>query len=145
MSGLGSVDKIQGMDRRLQERHLSRFQVRLTDLASPEVSASGQGIDISEFGIGVYLPLKFIAGSAVELNINDSALFGVVTYSEREREILSRFYVQEQTKQEICLGMGLTHTQYRLLKWRSKVHFGQLSRKQIASLHLRSLCANNPH
>jgi RNA polymerase sigma-70 factor (ECF subfamily) len=48
--------------------------------------------------------------------------------SEREREILSRFYVQEQTKQEICLEMALTHTQYRLLKGRSKVHFGQLSR-----------------
>ena len=72
------------MDRRIHERHLARFQVRLTDLASPEVSASGQGIDISESGIGVYLPLKFTAGSAVELNINDSALFGVVTYSTPE-------------------------------------------------------------
>ena len=73
------------MDRRIHERHLARFQVRLTDLASPEVSASGQGIDISESGIGVYLPLKFTAGSAVELNINDSALFGVVTHSIPER------------------------------------------------------------
>jgi hypothetical protein len=73
------------MDRRNQERHLARFQVRLTDLASPEVSASGQGIDISESGIGVYLPLKFTPGSAVELNINDSVLFGVVTYSAPER------------------------------------------------------------
>jgi RNA polymerase sigma-70 factor (ECF subfamily) len=60
--------------------------------------------------------------------------------SGREREILSRFYMQEQTHQQICLEMGLTHTQYRLLKWRSKARFGQLSRKQIASQHLRSLC-----
>ena len=73
------------MDRRIHERHLAYFQVRLTELASPEVSASGQGIDISESGIGVYLPLKFTAGSAVELNINDSALFGVVTHSVPER------------------------------------------------------------
>jgi hypothetical protein len=73
------------MDRRIHERHLAHFQVRLTDLASPEVSASGQGIDISESGIGVYLPLKFSLGSAVELSINDSTLFGVVTYSEPER------------------------------------------------------------
>jgi RNA polymerase sigma-70 factor (ECF subfamily) len=65
--------------------------------------------------------------------------------SEREREILSRFYMQEQTQQQICLEMGLTHTQYRLLKWRSKAHFGQLSRKQMTSRHLRSLCANKPH
>ena len=73
------------MDRRIHERHLASFQVRLTDLASPEVSASGEGIDISESGIGVYLPLKFTPGSAVELNINDSTLFGVVTYSSPER------------------------------------------------------------
>ena len=73
------------MDRRVHERHIAHLQVRLTDLASPEVSASGQGIDISESGIGVYLPLKFTSGSVVELNINDSALFGVVTYSVPER------------------------------------------------------------
>jgi len=73
------------MDRRIHERHLAHFQVRLTDLASPEVSASGQGIDISESGIGVYLPLKFSPGSVVELSINDSALFGVVTHSVPER------------------------------------------------------------
>jgi RNA polymerase sigma-70 factor, ECF subfamily len=65
--------------------------------------------------------------------------------SEREREILSRFYMQEQTQQQICSEMGLTHTQYRLLKWRSKAHFGQLSRKQLTSRHLRSLCANKPY
>lgn len=49
------------------------------------MSASGQGIDISKSGIGVYLPLKFTPGSAVELNLNDSALFGVVSYSIPER------------------------------------------------------------
>jgi RNA polymerase sigma-70 factor (ECF subfamily) len=65
--------------------------------------------------------------------------------SDREREILSRFYMQEQTQQQICSEMGLTHTQYRLLKWRSKARFGEVSRKQIASGHLRSLCANQPH
>jgi hypothetical protein len=73
------------MDRRIHERHLAHLQVRLTDLATPEVTASGEGIDISESGIGVYLPLKFTPGCVVELNINDSALFGVVTYSMPER------------------------------------------------------------
>jgi RNA polymerase sigma-70 factor, ECF subfamily len=64
--------------------------------------------------------------------------------SDREREILSRFYMQEQTQQQICSEMGLTHTQYRLLKWRSKARFGEVSRKQITSGHLRSLCADKP-
>jgi hypothetical protein len=73
------------MDRRIHERHPARFQVRVTDLASPDVSASGQSFDISESGIGVYLPLRFSQGSAVELNINDSTLFGVVTHSSPDR------------------------------------------------------------
>ncbi len=63
--------------------------------------------------------------------------------SEREAEILSRFYLQEQTEMQIRSEMDLTHTQYRLLKWRSKARFEQLSRKQMASRHLQALCANN--
>jgi len=65
--------------------------------------------------------------------------------SEREAEILSRFYLQEQTELQIRSEMDLTHTQYRLLKWRSKARFEQLSRKQLASRHLQVLCANNSH
>ena len=48
------------------------------------MSASGEVMDISESGIGVYVPLKFTPGSVVELNINDSVLFGVVAYSRPE-------------------------------------------------------------
>jgi RNA polymerase sigma-70 factor, ECF subfamily len=65
--------------------------------------------------------------------------------SEREAEILSRFYLQEQTEMQIRSEMDLTHTQYRLLKWRSKARFEQVSRKQMASRHLQVLCANGPH
>jgi RNA polymerase sigma-70 factor (ECF subfamily) len=62
--------------------------------------------------------------------------------SQREAEILSRFYLQEQTEMEIRSEMDLTHTQYRLLKWRSKARFEELSRKHLASRHLQALCAN---
>jgi RNA polymerase sigma-70 factor (ECF subfamily) len=65
--------------------------------------------------------------------------------SEREAEILSRFYLQEQTETQIRSEMNLTHTQYRLLKWRSKARFEQLSRKQLSSQHLHSLCASGLH
>ena len=65
--------------------------------------------------------------------------------SEREAEILSRFYLQEQSEMQIRSEMDLTHTQYRLLKWRSKARFEQLSRKQLASRHLQALCANRAH
>ena len=73
------------MDRRIHQRHLAHLQVRVTDLASPDVSASGQSIDISESGIGVYLPLTFTPGSVVEIKIDDSELFGVVSFSMPER------------------------------------------------------------
>jgi len=64
--------------------------------------------------------------------------------SEREGEILSRFYMQEQSQQQICSEMGLTHTQYRLLKWRSKARFEQVSRREMATRQLRSLCGQAP-
>jgi DNA-directed RNA polymerase specialized sigma subunit len=63
--------------------------------------------------------------------------------SGREAEILSRFYLQEQTEMQIRSEMELTPTQYRLLKWRSKARFEQLSRKQMAGRYLQVLCANN--
>ena len=65
--------------------------------------------------------------------------------SEREAEILTRFYLQEQTEMQIRSEMDLTHTQYRLLKWRSKAHFEQLSLKHLASRNLQVLRANNSH
>ena len=63
--------------------------------------------------------------------------------SEREAEILSRFYLKEQTETQIRSEMDLTHTQYRLLKWRSKARFEQVSRKQMASRNLQVLWANS--
>jgi DNA-directed RNA polymerase specialized sigma subunit len=65
--------------------------------------------------------------------------------SEREAEILSRFYLQEQTEVQIRSEMDLTHTQYRLLKWRSKARFEQLSRKQVAKRHLQALGEDSSH
>jgi hypothetical protein len=44
---------------------------------------------------------------------------------------------------QIRSEMDLTPTQYRLLKWRSKARFEQMSRKQLASRHLQALCANS--
>jgi RNA polymerase sigma-70 factor (ECF subfamily) len=40
--------------------------------------------------------------------------------SKREREILNRFYVLEQSAEEIQQGMNLTSTQFRLAKSRAK-------------------------
>ncbi|HTM47696.1 MAG TPA: sigma-70 family RNA polymerase sigma factor [Bryobacteraceae bacterium] len=52
--------------------------------------------------------------------------------SGRDRDILTRFYLLEQTQQEICEEMHLSETQFRLLKSRAKARFGELGRKRLA-------------
>lgn len=48
------------------------------------------------------------------------------------REILTRFYLHEQSQEEICSEMALTETQFRLLKSRAKARFGELGKKKLA-------------
>ena len=50
--------------------------------------------------------------------------------SRRDREILDRFYVQEQSQDQICEEMGLSTTQFRLLKSRAKTRFGNLGKRE---------------
>ena len=51
--------------------------------------------------------------------------------SERDREILTRFYLYEQNQEQICDEMALTETQFRLLKSRAKGRFGELGKKRL--------------
>lgn len=53
--------------------------------------------------------------------------------SARDREILVRFYLQEQPQEQICREMGLNETQFRLMKSRAKAKFGEVGRKKLAS------------
>ncbi len=49
--------------------------------------------------------------------------------SRRDREILHRFYVDEQPQEQICREMDLTYNQFRLLKSRAKARFGELGKR----------------
>jgi RNA polymerase sigma factor (sigma-70 family) len=49
--------------------------------------------------------------------------------SRRDRDILNRFYVLEQSQEQICADMGLSYNQFRLLKSRAKARFGELGRR----------------
>jgi RNA polymerase sigma factor (sigma-70 family) len=51
--------------------------------------------------------------------------------SDRDREILTRFYLLEQDQDQICSEMALTETQFRLLKSRAKARFGELGKKKL--------------
>ena len=57
----------------------------------------------------------------------------------RDREILTRFYLYEQTQEQICNEMDLSDTQFRLLKSRAKARFGELGKKRLAHKNLQAV------
>jgi RNA polymerase sigma-70 factor, ECF subfamily len=56
----------------------------------------------------------------------------------RDREILTRFYLHEQTQEQICDEMDLSETQFRLLKSRAKARFGEIGKKKLQQQALSS-------
>ncbi len=59
--------------------------------------------------------------------------------TERDREILTRFYLKEQDQDQICTEMSLTETQFRLLKSRAKARFGELGKKKLNQKTLQAV------
>lgn len=59
--------------------------------------------------------------------------------SSRDREILTRFYLREESQEEICAVMILTETQFRLLKSRAKSRFGELGKKKLTPKTLNAI------
>lgn len=58
---------------------------------------------------------------------------------DRDREILTRFYIYEQTQEQICQDLALSDTQFRLLKSRAKARFGALGRRKLQRSNLMNL------
>ena len=51
--------------------------------------------------------------------------------SPRDREILTRFYLDEQSQEEVCTEMNLSETQFRLLKSRAKARFAEIGKRKL--------------
>jgi DNA-directed RNA polymerase specialized sigma24 family protein len=51
--------------------------------------------------------------------------------AKRDRDILVRFYLEDQARDQICREMQLTPTQFRLLKSRAKDRFGKIGRQLV--------------
>jgi RNA polymerase sigma-70 factor (ECF subfamily) len=51
---------------------------------------------------------------------------------KRDREVLMRFYLQEQSPEQICREMYLTPTQFRLIKTRAKARYTELGQRRFA-------------
>jgi RNA polymerase sigma factor (sigma-70 family) len=68
----------------------------------------------------------------IEQESQDVALRMLSGLPKRDREVLVRFYLQEQSAQEICRDMKLTETQFRLIKSRAKARYGELGRRRFS-------------
>lgn len=64
--------------------------------------------------------------------------------SRRDREILIRFYLYEQSQEQICSEMGLSETQFRLLKSRAKARFGEMGKRRLTGLGLKTISMRRP-
>jgi RNA polymerase sigma factor (sigma-70 family) len=62
----------------------------------------------------------------------DLAMRVLNSLPRRDREVLIRFYLKEQSPRQICRDMSLTETQFRLTKSRAKARFTELGRARFA-------------
>lgn len=58
----------------------------------------------------------------------------LASLTEREREVLTRFYLREQTKEQICRELSLTETQFRLSKSRAKQRLSRIGQEQFTAV-----------
>lgn len=69
---------------------------------------------------------------AIQHENNELAMRILRSIPKRDREVLVRFYLEEQPAQQICTAMNLTETQFRLIKSRAKARFGELGKARLA-------------
>jgi RNA polymerase sigma factor (sigma-70 family) len=55
--------------------------------------------------------------------------------SNRDRELLTAFYLAERSKEEICQSLGMTDTQFRVALFRAKDRFRSAYRKSLKRSH----------
>ena len=68
----------------------------------------------------------------VERQTQELAMRLLRSLPERDREVLTRFYLKEQSAERICADMELTETQFRLIKSRAKARYGELGKRRFA-------------
>ena len=69
---------------------------------------------------------------AIEREKQELAMRILNSINKRDREVLIRFYLDEQSPEEICRAMNLTETQFRLIKSRAKARFGELGKRRFS-------------
>jgi RNA polymerase sigma factor (sigma-70 family) len=70
--------------------------------------------------------------NVIERQNIDLAMRVLNSLPRRDREVLIRFYLKEQSPRQICRDMNFTETQFRLTKSRAKARFTELGRARFA-------------
>jgi RNA polymerase sigma-70 factor (ECF subfamily) len=68
---------------------------------------------------------------AIERQRMEIAMRILKSAPRRDREVLVRFYLEEQNTEQICRELDMTDTQFRLIKSRAKARFEKLARSRL--------------
>ena len=69
----------------------------------------------------------------IEQESQDIALRMLGGLPQQDREVLVRFFLHEQTTEDICRVLDLTETHFRLIISRAKARYRELSRRRFSS------------
>ena len=70
--------------------------------------------------------------SAIGRENRDLAMRVLNSLKRRDREVLIRFYLNEQEPNDICRDLALSTTQFRLIKSRAKARFVELAKRRFS-------------
>ncbi|HWC95734.1 MAG TPA: sigma-70 family RNA polymerase sigma factor [Candidatus Sulfopaludibacter sp.] len=70
--------------------------------------------------------------AAIQSQNKNLALRVLNSLRQREREVLVRFYLKEQSPEDICRELDLTGNQFRLIKSRAKTRFVELAKRRFS-------------
>ena len=77
------------------------------------------------------VPEKSVLPEAELLGLRQDILAAMAQLSNRDRNILNAFFLQERDKDEICRSMGLTDTQFRVALFRAKKRFRRIYQQKL--------------
>ena len=131
---LREPDRLMGFVRTVARRQVAAY-------IEQNVKSRHEESDFTTAGIVIADTKKNPEQEAIVRQKTDLMKSTLAQLSERDREILIRFYLQEQPQEQICREMKLTETQFRLTKSRAKAKFGGIGKKNWAMSERSSILA----
>jgi RNA polymerase sigma-70 factor, ECF subfamily len=117
------------------ERLMGFVRTLLYRQLSQEIDRSARRRDTgADFDTAAEIPAPGTTPEERAIAAEKSALMAKMLreLSDRDFEVLSRFYIREQPPQQICREMGMTQVQFQLLKSRAKARLAELMRRKLS-------------